>query len=424
MTLSIDRRAALWGDRTAIVDVSEERLYAPAETIERDRLSYAALATATDRTAGALADAGIEPGDVVGVLSRNRAASLAVFFACRRLGATIAPISHRLTPATVHRPLDRLDPAIVVHESAQRDLVRELPPARQTTFAALADESADRPADANGAADDRSARDVPLLALHGDEGAPVVAFSERAVEANCVAAVTTWGYGARDRAPLLVPLSSDDGLLRIALPLLYTGATLLVDRAFDPVDTLEAVERERATLLAGREMELRELVDRSGFDAALESISLLVAEGPIDESVTNAYLERGVRPARATGWLECPNALATVADGGGDASAPLASDRGGRPVLDCRARLLGDGETDVDARTLQLAGPMLADGYLNPDGNRHASRDGDDRRGDGDHGRDAGDEDEGPGQTGQFVDGWFDTGEAFERDESGAYRRR
>src|SRR6056297_2599576 len=149
MTLSLERRAALWGDRTAVVDASADR-----------RVSYADLDSEADAMARKLSALGVGPGDPVAVLSRNRVETLALLFAVRRLGGVFAPVSHRLTPATVEGPLDVVDPEVVVHEAAQRDLVRELPDERTHSFEELGRH--------DGAEYDRADRDPDesLLYLH------------------------------------------------------------------------------------------------------------------------------------------------------------------------------------------------------------------------------------------------------------------
>lgn len=409
MTLSIARRGALWGDRTAIVDISEDRRYERAETVDLERTTYADLAELARLTARRLAATGVEAGDVVCTLTRNRVAPLAALFACRRLGATYAPISHRLTPKTVERPLEILEPTTVVYESAQRDLVRELPTAATTTFEDLADADVSSASLESDPEDDAGgeAGDAPLLALHGDEGTPVAAFSAVAVERNCIAAATTWGLGRGDRVPLFLPHSSHDGLLRVALPLLYVGGTLLLDRAFDPGDALAAIEAQRATALVGRAVEFRELVDRDGFPEALESIAWAVTGTAVDDETRDAYLENGVPLARAYGPLECPNALAVTPER--VAAGANRADDGelvGRPVLDCDARLVADGAALEGAGEgrLQLSGPLLADGPANTAGTD------DERAGD------AADD-----RTVTFVDGWLDADERARRTEDGDY---
>ncbi|MHC3436626.1 AMP-binding protein [Natrialbaceae archaeon A-gly3] len=412
MTLSIERRAGLWGDRTAIVDVSESELYAPARTIEERRVSYDDLARATREFAAGVETKGIEAGDVVSSLTRNRVASIALCFACRRLEATFAPISHRLTPATVEEPIERIDPDLVVHEPAQRDLVRALSRAGTTTFENVLEAGTDGDGSPPDGSSDASSS--PLCFLHAEDGTPVVAFSEAAVEANCLTAVTTWGFGRTDRVPLCRPLSTYDGLFRVALPTLYVGGTLVLDRAFDPGDAIAAMAREGATVLAGRATEFRELADREGFEDALSAVDIAILEGTVPRAVRSAYLEAGIPPVRARGYLECPNAMvepsvecpnAMVEPSGIDAD-----EDGYRPVLDCEARVLEDDAGVETEGVLALSGPLLAEGYVNHAGTR-----------DGSNGEARTDSTE-PTGRGWFETDCFVTREPFHRDETGRYR--
>ncbi|WP_254521765.1 class I adenylate-forming enzyme family protein [Natrinema caseinilyticum] len=409
MTLSLARRAAHFPDRTAVIDISEERRDAPAGTIDEDRVSYGELSALAARTATSLSARGIGPGDTVCLVTRNRVVSLALFFACRRLGATFAPISHLLTPASVERPFDALVPDLVVAEPAQRDLVRSIPYDRIVTLEKLAETVGD-PRDP----DDDSPKPDPVLALHGESGRPVVGFSDGAVERNCLTAVVAWGLAANDVVPLPTPLAAADGLVRVALSVLYVGATLVIDRAFDPADAVTATAAESATFLAGREQAIRAIAAESGFEAAADSLERVVCEGPVATDVAGAYRDRGVEFARAYGRLECPTALSQgfVAD----RSESAADGSGvGRPVPDCRVRLVdSDGTVLSGAATgrLQLSGPMVADGYF-PSSGPLEERDESDESGRGGADR--------PADIGRFTDGWFDTGERFHRDENGTY---
>lgn len=408
MTLSLTRRAERFPDRTAVVDISEERLYAPAETIHEDRVTYAELSRIAAQTAGALRDRGVEPGDTVCLVTRNRIASLALLFACRRLDATLAPISHRLTPATVERPFEALDPALVVAEAAQRDLVRSIPFDRAVTLEELADTDVDsedgttpaRPADA----------ETPLLALHGEPGRPVAAFSARALEWNCITAVVTWGVSGADSGIVLDPLSTHDGLIRGALPLLYVGGTLVLDRAFDPGDALTAIDDHDVRTLVGRATPVHDLVGDEDAET-LAALDRAVCDSPVAETDLDALLEREVSVIRAYGRLECPTAMTRRLT---ETDRPLGV---GRPVLDCRARLVED-ETVLEGAaegTLQLSGAVLADGHVNSadtgdGGAREVKRE------------DRSDSSE-SGDGGRFTDGWLDTGDRFRRDADGVYYR-
>ncbi|QRV17016.1 acyl--CoA ligase [Haloterrigena salifodinae] len=419
VTLSLARRAERFPERTAVVDISEERLYAPAETIHENRVSYGELSAMATRTAEHLAALGIEAGDVVCLLTRNRVASLAVLFACRRLGATFFPVSHWLTPASVERPFDEIEPDLVVSEAAQRDLVRSIPFDRSETLEELAEADRETVSDPD-ERDRESETDAPLLLLHGGDGRPIAGYSASALEWNCISALVAWGLSSADVVPLTPPLSSPDGLVRVALSTLYVGGTLLLDRAFDPGDTLTAIAEEEATLLAGRETAIRDLAAESGFDDAVDSLDRVIVEGAVDDDTLEAYREQGIPIARAAGRLECPTAFShsfaveTDVDIGGTSTV---ADGVGTPVPDCRARLVDESGTVLEGATegrLELSGPVVADGYVSAAGtddeNWYASAE-----------VQSDDYDE-SGDRGRFADGWFETDDRYRRDEDGIYR--
>ncbi|MFC4450782.1 class I adenylate-forming enzyme family protein [Halorussus aquaticus] len=392
MTLSLERRAALWGDRTALVDENTDR-----------RVSYADLESEADAMARRLSALGVESGDPVAVLSRNRVETLALLFATRRLGAVFAPVSHRLTPATVERPLAVADPAVVVHESAQRDLVRELPDDLTYTFEEFgrrdgeayerADPDpedsllylhtkaeADRPM--VGEDPERERRDESLS--EGPTTAPrVVDLPARAVEWNCITAAAAWGLGRGDRAPALLPLSDAEGLLRLTLPLLYVGGRVALLRAFDPEDALDAVAEEDATALFAGATEYRELVESESFAGTDFGSVELVASGSALPADVRGALARHAPVVRTYGRVETgPNNLFVPPEGSvregsesgasdSDASDDADPDRVGRPFPDCEARLVGEDGTPVadgEVGELQFRGPVTARGYLSGGG--------------------------------------------------------
>ncbi|ADB58941.1 AMP-dependent synthetase and ligase [Haloterrigena turkmenica DSM 5511] len=410
VTLSLARRAERFPERTAVVDVSEERLYAPAETIHENRVSYGELSAMTTRTAEHLSALGIEAGDVVCLLTRNRVASLAFLFACRRLGATFFPVSHWLTPASVERPFDAIEPALVVSEAAQRDLVRSIPFDRSVTLEELAEADRDAVSDPD-ERDRESESDAPLLFLHGDDGRPIAGYSASALEWNCISVLVAWGLSSADVVPLTPPLSSPDGLVRVALSVLYVGGTLLLDRAFDPGDTLTAIAEENATLLAGRETAIRDLAAESGFDDAVDSLERVIVEGAAADDALEAYREQDISIARAEGRLECPTAFCQ------SFAADVGANHVGTPVPDCRARLVDESGTVLEGAAegrLELSGPVVADGYVSAAGT-------DDENWYAPAEEQSNDYDE-SGDRGRFADNWFETDDRYRRDEDGTYR--
>jgi len=374
MTLSLERRAALWGDRIAVSDATDGR-----------EASYADLDSLAAALAGGLAARGVGVGDAVAVVSRNRTEVLALLFAARRLGAVLAPISHRLTPATVGEPLDAVDPAVVVHEPAQRDLVREVADDDAQSFDDLLDgeerdydraapdadrsllylhsrEAADR--SAVGEADAEPNRPGESLNTDPRAAGRVVDLPERTVEWNCITAAAAWGLGRADRAPTLLPLSDTDGLHRLALPLLYVGGRVDLLRAFAPERALSAIERGATALFAGV-TEYRELVADDAFESTdFGSVGWIGARSALPTDARDALADRAPI-LRAYGRVETgPNDLYRPVDRG--AAEPPDPDCVGRPFPDCEARIVWEGEPVADSEVgeLRVRGPVTARGYV------------------------------------------------------------
>ncbi|WP_132059167.1 class I adenylate-forming enzyme family protein [Halorussus amylolyticus] len=375
MTLSLERRAALWGDRLAVADASDDR-----------RISYADLDARADTFAARLDALGVEAGDSVAVVSRNRVEVLALLFAARRLGAALAPISHRLTPKTVERPLDIVAPEIVVHEPAQRDLVREVADDREYTFQDLRRGEETEQSDYDRADPDP---ERSLLYLHANGRADrVVDLPERAVEWNCITAIAAWGLGRDDCAPTLLPLSDADGLHRLALPLLYVGGRVVVLRAFDPADALAVIENRGATALFAGATEYRELVADESFESTeFDSVEWVGTRSVLPTDAREALAERAP-VVRSYGRAETgPNNLVVpveraASDADRESDPALDPDCVGRPFPDCEVRLAefadsgrraaGVGENEADKREtnesdvgeLEVRGPVTARGYV------------------------------------------------------------
>ena len=405
MTLAIDRRAALWGERTAVLDHGSG-----------EQLSYDDLASLIDTTASRLAALGIDANDTLAVVSRNRVEVLALLFAARRLGAVFAPVPHRLTPATAEPAIRQVEPSLVVHETAQRDLVGGIEPDCLVSFEELDAVEGERY--------ERVERNLedPLWYLRTDEllqddrrrgnieedskldreqvrqgtverdarGGQTVVVPERQVEWNCISAVVAWGLSPKDFAPTLEPFSAADGLLRLTLPMLYVGGTIVIQRAADPEGTLALVDDGLATRLFGSATVLREFSEVEGFaDADWSNVTWAASGDPLDSDVANDFRVQGVPVIRSYGRPEAgPNALFVppeLADG-----SP--SHIIGLPFPDAEVRIVDVDSEPVDSGEvgdLQIGGRIVASGYLGREG-------------------------------GTFDSGWVTTGEQARRDpESG-----
>jgi fatty-acyl-CoA synthase len=106
------RRAAIAGDRVALVDAERS-------------LDYAAFHARTTRCVAVLARAGIGPGERVALLLGNRSAYLEIVMAAARLGAIAVPINARFTAPEVRHILEDCSPRMLVHDDPRAEVACE-----------------------------------------------------------------------------------------------------------------------------------------------------------------------------------------------------------------------------------------------------------------------------------------------------------
>ncbi len=344
MTLAIDRLAAGRTNSTAVIDDSAGVT-----------LTYPELAARVAEMAGRLAGLGIETDDTVALVARNRVETLLGVFAARRLGAALAPVSPRLGHGGVDSALAALDPAVVLHEAAARDLVRG-----RDDAVSFDDLGGVEPADADEPMDGSES----LLYVHDDEGERAAGFSAAAVEWNCASVATAWGLGRTDTTVQMRHPATPPGLLQSALPVLYAGGTLVVHRAFDPPDVLGEVESFGATYLVASGKELRELAGHPDFeDADRSTLAWVATADDVDTDIRTAFDAPTVRTWGD--WRTGPNAL----------HAPPRAE-GAVPFPDADVRLVDSDDGDgaiVDAGEIAVGGrtvPTAGVGWEPPEGGR------------------------------------------------------
>lgn len=288
----LDRRADAAPERRALVD--------PDRT-----LSFASLADRSRRAAAVLADHGVGPGDRVALLLANRSAYLETVFACARLGAIAVPVNTRLAPPEVRHVFGDAEPALVLHEPSLGPLVAaairgartaparlEVGGAPDAYEAALA--GAGPPPDVHPVAPDD-----PMLLLYtsGTTGAPKGALlPHRKTLFNSLNAALFFELTARDRVLVPLPLFHSFGLSILSIPAIYAGATVLLERQFDPERTWATVASERVSYFGAVPTMFRALLE--ALDAAsprpdVSSLRFLFSAGAaIPVEVIRAFEER------------------------------------------------------------------------------------------------------------------------------------
>jgi len=233
------RHAELAGERLALGDAERT-------------LDWRSLDERCARLVAVLGAAGVGPGDRVALVLGNRSAYLEAVFAAARLGAISVPVNARLAAPEIAGLFDDCRPAALlldvslgarVDEACAR--ARHAPRFRLVAGGAP---DAYESALAAAAPDPRIAAvspDDPMMILYtsGTTGVPKGALlPHRKTLFNALNAVHFFELGRRDRVLVPLPLFHSFGLVILALPALYAGASVQLEPRFDPAAVWRRVE--------------------------------------------------------------------------------------------------------------------------------------------------------------------------------------
>jgi len=339
---------------------------------------YGELDEAANSLASSFIERGLQRGDRVATLTGNTPEHVAVFFACARLGLTLAPLSWRLAAPELAFQLDDSEPALFLVEAEYSELAGETDHAF---------EPLQIPA-GGGPTRDLAEDDDALLLVYtsGTTGKPKGALL---THANCF-----WTNVGFDVA---TGISGDDVVLQVlpqfhcggwnvqALLSWWKGARVVLERTFEPDRCLELIEQKGVTTTMGVPANYLFMSQSPRFaNADLSSLRRAVVGGaPMPLALLETWRDRGVEIVQGYGLTEAaPNVLCLPPE-----DAVRKAGYAGKPYPQVEVALSDEGE-------LLVRGPNVFAGYWrNPEATVET-----------------------------MVDGWLRTGDLAERDDEGYYR--
>ncbi len=342
-------------------------------------ITYRVLDARSDAFAAAFAEAGLRRGDRIATLSGNSPDHVAVLFACAKSGLMLLPLSWRLTAPELRFQLDDAEPALFLVESAWESLAEET----GARFELLAVPEP-RPAPVVEVEDDDG---LFLIYTSGTTGKPKGAVL---THANCFWTNLSFdlatGVHAADVVLQVLPQFHIGGWNVQALLAWLKGATVVLERQFDPERALGLIAEKRVTTMMGVPPVYLLLAQHRDFaDADLSSLERAVVGGaPMPEALLETWAERGTAVIQGYGLTEAaPNVLCLPPE---DAVRKLGC--AGKPYPFVEVRL-------SDQDELHVRGPNVFPGYWrNPEATAEAFTE----------------------------DGWLRTGDIAEADGEGFYR--
>ena len=266
-----ERAAARWGGREALA-------------FNGRRWTFAELSAGVDRVAKGLIALGIEPGERVALWMLNRAEWIEAAYAAMKIGAILLPVNTRFRTADVTYVLEQSESATLLLADRSGpveylEMVREVAPSlphlrRMVALAETARTGAIRweamlaggaaVSDADLAARARAVDPGAIAFLmytSGTTGFPKGVMHDHRMVRNIVDGGNRMGITFADAIMMYLPLFHLFGFAEGLLMSMVTGARQVLTEGFDPDESLDLIQTERATVIHGFDLHYKALLE-------------------------------------------------------------------------------------------------------------------------------------------------------------------
>jgi len=374
-----------WIDRHA--DFSPEKT---AIHFQGNDISYAALAEHIAHLASLLtAELGVGRGHRVAFLGQNSPEALALLFACARIGAIFVPLNWRLAAPEHQRMLNDCAPQALFVEAEYIDHVEGIRAALSVphyvamsggrkTWLGFDDLLA--ATSIRTAAGDASYDDAVLICYtSGATGIPKgVVLSQNAILFNALNSAHCHDLTSADKVLTTIPLFHVGGLNIQSTPALHLGATVILQRSFDPGATFDDIVNHGVTLTVLVPAQLQTMIGHAKWAEADLSTLRAVTTGStfVPDRFVEAFHARGVPVLQVYGSTETtPITIYTTRH---DATANVGA--AGKTALHCDVRVVDEAGADIsDGRSgeILVRGPnVMLEYWRQPETTAEAVRDG------------------------------------------------
>jgi fatty-acyl-CoA synthase len=331
-------------------------------------MTYAETREQILRFATLLREAGLEPGDGIALLARNRPEAFTVMAAACLCRLRYVPLHPLGSAATDRYTLGDADIRALFIDAEQfreraaaaegqiefvRDLGEvELPESRPDAIAAS----------------DEEARALYLLYTGGTTGSPKgVMLADRSLTTNAWMTAVHWDWPARTNLAICTPMSHASGLF--VLPGLLLGSTFTLYPRFDVPSLIAGMEGEGVNSVFAVPSMLYDLLDHPALgDADLRSLEwVLYGAAPMAPRRIEEAIDRfGPVLNQAYGQAEAPNTVFSLSQTDHAERDPVDLGSCGRPLAGVETCLLDPDGIEVEPGEpgeICIRGPLVMDGY-------------------------------------------------------------
>ena len=222
---------------------------------ERGELSYRELDERTNALANAWREHGLTAGEGVAILARNHRGFIEAVFAAAKCGARIVLLNTSFAGPQIREVATREGTDLLVYDDEYSEILQGIEDPPRGRFRAWADEPGEDTLDALIHGGDTSSPPKPdewpkiTILTSGTTGTPKGAPRSEPRSLSLLGGLfSKVPFRAREVTELCVPMFHALGFAQ-AIVGVGLGSTLVVHRRFDPEQTLDSLERHRATAM-------------------------------------------------------------------------------------------------------------------------------------------------------------------------------
>ncbi|MFX1479369.1 MAG: AMP-binding protein [Promethearchaeota archaeon] len=395
-----------WAGRRAVLTPTHEALF---DNIEKKLYTFNDLNFRANKLSRVLLNEGISKGDRVAMFSTNRLECIDLFLATGKIGAILVPFNIRLSTPELEYLIKKTSPSIFFYEPRLKEKVQEVIKTDLIKKNIVIGDKSILGNNTIGSMTDRvSSKNVerPILNFEdphlilftgGTTGLPKGAvISHRLIFWNSVNTILSWSLTPEDIQPLLFPLFHTGGWNVLLIPFYHLGAKTILMGDFDPEETIETIEREKATIVIGVPTMFHAIANLPLFkETNFDSVKIFISGGaPCPVAIMEKYWVKNKPFKMGYGLTEVgPNNFYLP-----EHQIKKRPTSVGLPVFHCDTKIIDVKTNQVvkkgDVGELLLKGPHIFSGYW-----------------------------EEPEETRKIIehDGWVHTGDLVMQDEDGFY---
>ncbi|MFX1316417.1 MAG: AMP-binding protein [Promethearchaeota archaeon] len=364
-----------WGGRRKMLTPNREAIF---DNIENKAYTYKDLDFRANQLGRVLIDNGISKGDRVAMFSTNRIECIDLFLATGKIGAILVPFNVRLSLQELEYLMNKTKPSIFFYEPKLESQVIDIKdknivskyvvmgqksvlsdPTSQDLVQKVSSTPIERPT--------INFEDPHLILFTGGTtGLPKGAIlPHRLIFWNSVNTILSWSLRPDDIQPLLFPLFHTGGWNVLLVPFYHLGAKTVLMGDFNPEETIEVINREKATIVIGVPTMFHMMANSQQFKSSkFESVRIFISGGaPCPVAIMENYWAKNKPFKMGYGLTEVgPNNFYLPED-----KIKLKPTSVGLPVFHCDMKIINT-KTDKTVKQgevgeLLLRGPHIFSGY-------------------------------------------------------------